>query len=436
MTETTEIRGSVRISRKELERRWTLARDAMRTAGIDTLILREAHDWLGGYIKWFSDVPATNGYARAAVFHLDEPMTMIQQGKSGVVVPMPPENSQMPGVNRLAFSAAYTSVHYTNDYEPAIACDAAIRMGAKSVGLVGMGSMPYAFVETVRARLGGDVRIVDASDMIDRLKAPKSEEELTLLSATAAMQDAIFERLLESIEPGMLESEVGALAQYEGQLRGSEQGIFMVGSGPAGSVAPFKPRFMQTRRIERGDYIALLIENNGPGGFYTELARTIVLGKASDAFREATATVLAAREQTTSAMRPGATPATIFQAHNAFMQSRGLPPELRLYSHGQGYDMVERPLMRADEAMALQAGMCFSCHPAFETPEAFVTLCDNYIINQRSRRADPPHGRSGLRNLACFLRSSAPSLRWSRFRRSPHPALREPSRCRQRSTCT
>jgi len=36
------------------------------------------------------------------------------------------------------------------------------------------------------------------------------------------------------------------------------------------------------------------------------------------------------------------------------MRSRGLPAELRLYAHGQGYDLVERPLIRADETMNLR----------------------------------------------------------------------------------
>jgi hypothetical protein len=35
-----------------------------------------------------------------------------------------------------------------------------------------------------------------------------------------------------------------------------------------------------------------------------------------------------------------------------------LPPETRLYAHGQGYDMVERPLIRADESMWFEEGMC------------------------------------------------------------------------------
>ena len=36
--------------------------------------------WLGGYAKWFTDIPATNGYPNTVVFHADEPMTMVEMG--------------------------------------------------------------------------------------------------------------------------------------------------------------------------------------------------------------------------------------------------------------------------------------------------------------------------------------------------------------------
>jgi Xaa-Pro aminopeptidase len=62
------------------------------------------------------------------------------------------------------------------------------------------------------------------------------------------------------------------------------------------------------------------------------------------------------------------------------MEKRGLPPELRLYAHGQGYNMVERPLIRSDETMAIEAGMNLAVHPGFETPSIFAVICDNYLV--------------------------------------------------------
>jgi Xaa-Pro aminopeptidase len=64
------------------------------------------------------------------------------------------------------------------------------------------------------------------------------------------------------------------------------------------------------------------------------------------------------------------------------MQARKLPPEKRLYAHGQGYDLVERPLIRADETMALEAGMNLAVHPGYQSNSLFAVICDNYLVTE------------------------------------------------------
>ena len=88
--------------------------------------------------------------------------------------------------------------------------------------------------------------------------------------------------MLSEIKPGMSGNDVTALAQYEGRVLGSEQGIFLGSSAPLGQASRFLDRHLQGRKLKPGEHFSLLIENNGPGGMYTEIARTIVLGKASN----------------------------------------------------------------------------------------------------------------------------------------------------------
>ena len=137
---------------------------------------------------------------------------------------------------------------------------------------------------------------------------------------------------------------------------------------------------MQGRRLEKGDHLSLLIEINGAGGFYTEIARTVVLGKASSELKDAFASVKAAQDYSLSIMKPGTKVSEVFAKHNQYMEKNGLPAETRLYAHGQGYDMVERPLIRQDDDMTLREGMCLAVHPGYETPALFAVICDNYMI--------------------------------------------------------
>jgi Xaa-Pro aminopeptidase len=123
-----------------------------------------------------------------------------------------------------------------------------------------------------------------------------------------------------------------------------------------------------------------LIENNGPGGFYTEIARTIVLGKASNELIDGFESMKEAQAHTLRLLKPGASCAEIAESHDEYMRGRALPPELRLYCHGQGYDLVERPLVRCDETMTIEEHMNLAVHPGYETPSIFAVICDNYLI--------------------------------------------------------
>jgi Xaa-Pro aminopeptidase len=105
-----------------------------------------------------------------------------------------------------------------------------------------------------------------------------------------------------------------------------------------------------------------------------------VLGKATSELKDAFAAVKAAQDYSLSLMKPGTLVKEIFAKHNEYMTRNGMPAETRLYAHGQGYDMVERPLIRQDDDMALQQGMCLAVHPGYETASLFAVICDNYMI--------------------------------------------------------
>src|SRR5260370_25695979 len=76
-------RVATRISTDELERRWAAVRREIGARGIDALVMQNASDWLGGYVKLFTDVPAHNAYPRTVIFHRDEPMTVVDMGATG-----------------------------------------------------------------------------------------------------------------------------------------------------------------------------------------------------------------------------------------------------------------------------------------------------------------------------------------------------------------
>ena len=382
MAEANE-RINTAISTAELERRWAAVRAAMAEHRIDVLLMQANNDFMGGYVKYFTDVPATNGYPVTVVFPHDERMTVIGQGPFGAVRELPPEGDGLRrGTARFMGTPSYASAHYTAEYDAALAERVLARYAGGTVGLLGTAAMSFALVDYLKRGKLSKAKFVDSSDMVDRIKSVKSEEELTLIRRTAAMQDAAMDAVFKAIRPGMRDLEVAAIAEQVGHSLGSEQGLFLCASAPVGVSAMFGNRHLQNRVIQRGDQYTLLVENNGAGGFYAELGRTCVLGRAPQEMKDEFAFVLEAQKFVLDLLRPGASCKDIFEAYNAFMRRNGRPEEKRLHCHGQGYDMVERPLIRFDETMPIEKNMNIVVHPTYVTARSFSWVCDNFLIGE------------------------------------------------------
>ena len=104
------------ISTKELERRWAAARKEMRERGIDALVMQNNSDWLGGYVKWFTDIPATNGYPKTVVFHANDPMTMVEMGGFNTVRNLKGADPVHRGIGELIGSPSFFAVNYTDNF--------------------------------------------------------------------------------------------------------------------------------------------------------------------------------------------------------------------------------------------------------------------------------------------------------------------------------
>ena len=369
------------ISTAELERRWAAVRAAMEADKIDVLLMQNNNDHMGGYVKYFTDMPATNGYPVSVVFPRDDGMSVIGQGPFGMVRDLPPEGDGMRrGVKTMMTTPSYASAHYTKDYDPELAARALAPYSSGTIGLVGTYQMSYAVVDYLKSGNFSNSNFVDATELVDRIKVIKSPEELDRIRETAAMQDAAMEAAFAAVKPGMRDSDVAAVAQFYGQQHGSEQGIHLCASAPLGTPCMFGPRHIQDRTIKDGDQLVLLVENNGAGGYFTEIGRTCVLGKASQELKDEFEFTLEARRFTLDLLKPGTPCKDIWNAYNDFMQRNGRPEEQRLYCHGQGYDMVERPLVRHDEPMTIAANTNIVVHPTYMLERVMSWVCDNYII--------------------------------------------------------
>lgn len=379
--EDPKARMTASISSIELERRWKTVRDVMREEKVDYLIMRQDEEFLGGYVRWFTDIPAQHSYPFTVIFPIHDEMTLITVGGPPPSEPFPPPWA-VRGVKQRLSDAYFPSICYTGHYDAELAAGVLKEKKGATVGLIGSTSIPVTFYEYLRKHLDG-YKFVELTDRIDQIKGIKSPEEIELIKKTASLQDVVIEHIKRVLQPGMREFEIHAEALYSAMMHGSERQLILVGSGSPGTPAPFQHRRFQNRIIQEGDQVSILIEVNGPGGFYAEIGRIFSVGEPSQLLQDAFGTALEAQKVTLDLLKPDASPKEILSANNAFLQKEGYTPERRLYAHGQGYDLVERPLIRSDEPMSLKAGMNLTVHPAATNATVWVTVCDNYLVTEK-----------------------------------------------------
>jgi Xaa-Pro aminopeptidase len=363
-----------KISNNELDRRWKAVREAMKKAGLDCLVIQTANVNYGGMVRYFTDMPGGGGVS--VIFPLDDELTVVTGG--------PPKIDEHPsyGIKKRVALPAFAVFNFTNELHAKAVFDALEEQKAKTIGMVSPASMSAYLYTYIRKNLP-KVAMRDATDMVDEIKAVKSEEELEYGRKAVELHDSVFEATLKYVRPGIKEYEILSEFQRVAKDMGSESQAGFLYSAPEGTSAMHVPRHLLNHEMKRGDQLNILIEVSGPGGFWAEIARAICVGSASKHLKDLTRISFELQEEMAKLMKPGVKPEEVLDTHNKLLKAKGYPIEKRLCSHGQGYDLVERPAIMHGEKMTLKENMFMAIHPEMiRSKKGYVFNCDNFLITK------------------------------------------------------
>jgi Xaa-Pro aminopeptidase len=378
MVDEKAVRIKSSVSNKELERRWTAVRKSMKDKNLDFLIMQNSTDYLGGYVKWFTDIPVRINYPATVIFPRDDDMITIWHGSRPPAEQAPPPWA-VHGVKKRISVPLLPSLMFTTNYDGEKVVEELSHYRNCRIGLVGMGTMSASLYKYLTEHLTEAV-FEDATELVDLIKAIKSDEEMALIREVCAMQDEIFAYTLKCVKPGKRDYQVFADIMYKVLDLGGEQANIMVGSSPYGTPGKRAHLHYSNRVIENGDQFAVLIESNGPSGFYCEIERVICLGKASPELEEQFVVAQKAQKKILDILKPGMDAQTVWDTNNEFLKSLGYAEETRVFAHGMGYDFVERPSLMPGETMKVQAGMNMTVHPTVLSSKALGIVCENYFV--------------------------------------------------------
>lgn len=378
------IRAKMRSPRSstEMERRWKLARGVMKEAGLDLLLAQNDNQYIGGYVRWFIDVPAVQGYPMSVLFSADGEMTTITHGAPDM--PLLPEWAMRGPTVRLS-SPYVRSLNYTDGYDAALIAEQVKKRNVKRLGLVGWAQMNHVIVDRLREET--DAELIDATRLIDEIKGPKSSEEMECICQTAAMHDQVMDYAAQIIRPGLREYEIQAALVKKLMELGSEEQLIMIGSAPCGQCAGIQYSHYQNRMIQRGDELTVMIETSGMGGYYCEMGRSFAVGcQPSEQLEYMFDQSRRVQHRTAELLVPGKRAGSVTEEVNVLLKEMGLPEEHRIFTHGQGYDLIESPGFDLEDDFILRENMNIAIHPTYATPHAFGFCCDNYQITAEGAR--------------------------------------------------
>ena len=367
------------IPERELKRRHEATRAVMKAKGVDCLVMQNCSKHLGGYVRWFTDVIAENSYPVTVLFPLNDEMTMISSG--GPPRPAFPPLWATYGVKEVIGLPYFLSFNYTNTFDAEAAVKTIRNLSAKTVGIVGPAFVPSTFDQYLRANLP-NVKFIDFTDDIDDIKAIKSEDELEFIKKTCAIQDAVIMAIPALLHPRMKDIELRGIIQHLLSDMGAEEFLLMLGSAPLGGVGKHSSPYLQNRVMGENDYITVLIETNGPGGFYAEIARVFCLNDPTPEMLKVWDDNVKTQQMCVDMLKTGANLADFLDPLNVYLEKTGYPIETSLVAHGQGYDLVERPSNVKGESMTIKPNMNIAVHPRLSTETAFTFCCDNFLTTE------------------------------------------------------
>ena len=220
--------------------------------------------------------------------------------------------------------------------------------------------------------------LVDASDLVTRLRAVKSPAEIAYVREAGRLADAADTAALAAVHAGADEGDIlaaqhNAIFSQGGDYPANE---FIIGSGRDALLCRYKAG---RRKLDAQDQITL--EFAGMFRHYHVAAmRTVIVGAPKPRHLELYAAAREALLACESAMRPGRTAGDVFTAHAAVMDGHGLAAH-RLaacgYSLGAKFtpSWMDWPMFYADNDWVLTPGMVMFAHMILMDSETGCAMC-------------------------------------------------------------
>jgi Xaa-Pro dipeptidase len=220
----------------------------------------------------------------------------------------------------------------------------------------------------------GAANAAPAYQLFRRARMVKSPGEVRRLERAAQIAEDGVAAVLPMLKAGVTEREAAHVFEAEILRRGASPFFTVITFGERAALADVSA---SERALAPGEMVRFDL-GCVYGGYRSDIARTAVLGTASDKLARYYGAALAGERAAIAAMKPGVPVSEIFELATKVTREHGIPHYQRNHvGHGIGLEPYDPPTINAATATPLEPGMVFCVEtPYYEHPWGGIQVED------------------------------------------------------------
>ncbi len=229
------------------------------------------------------------------------------------------------------------------------------------------------------AILPSGFRLREAPDLVERARMVKDAQEIERIRTAVLLAAGLFDRALETIRPGVKETEVAAEMEYAAREAGAEGMSFptIVASGERSSLP--HGRASRSAVPAKGfvvcDFGVILTD------YCSDMTRTVHVGRPSPEERDGYQAVREAQQAAIDAVRPGISVGEVDEAARKSLRNSGLGKYFtHSTGHGVGLEIHEGPRVAAGQSEVLKPGMVITIEPGIYLPGRWGVRIEDMVL--------------------------------------------------------
>jgi Xaa-Pro aminopeptidase len=247
-----------------------------------------------------------------------------------------------------------------------------------------LAAAPRRFLPAWLADASRGFKLEEGAAVLDWLLMHKLPAEIEALRHAAALADDAYVEFRKAAIAGRAQFELVADVEAFLRRQGCPDNFMIIGSGGKDVLGMTPP---SERRLAVGDLVTTEL-TPCVAGYFVQICRTCVVGKASAVQRRAFDVFREALEAGIAAINPGAKASDVARAENDIFRKYGLGDYVtskwtRVRGHGLGLFCDSKPHLLEDVDTPLVPGMALIVHPNTYHPEAgYIVLGDAVVVTE------------------------------------------------------